>query len=146
MSSEDGPIYTLSVDSGLASLSSSWEDLVPLFEELQLSSVDIANPTLDFLTFAHSAHWFGVLNLVRDFEAEALRDEQKKKKGGKKGESGQKEGEKDTCADAGRAPITPQTKEVKREGKANVTGRDRLQQPVRLARSRLVVRIPGAYI
>jgi len=46
---------------------------VPYFEQLQLCSADIANPTLDFLTFANSAHWFGLLRLVRDQEAEERR-------------------------------------------------------------------------
>lgn len=42
-----------------------WESLIPLFEELQLFSADVANPTLDLLTFAQTAHYFSVLHLKK---------------------------------------------------------------------------------
>lgn len=56
--------YRLEVHDGLEGFDEDLDELMNLFEELQHSSGDIANPELDLLTFASSADYFGVL--VRD--------------------------------------------------------------------------------
>ncbi|KAH6909625.1 hypothetical protein BKA70DRAFT_1276674, partial [Coprinopsis sp. MPI-PUGE-AT-0042] len=53
--------YRLEVHDGLQGFDGDFDELLSLFGELQRSSADIANPELDLLTFAASAHYFGVL-------------------------------------------------------------------------------------
>ena len=57
------PILKLVFSQGLEGYDETWESLIPLFEQLQLVCPDVANPTLDVLTFAHTAHYFSVLHL-----------------------------------------------------------------------------------
>ncbi|RXW20166.1 hypothetical protein EST38_g5669 [Candolleomyces aberdarensis] len=59
------PNWKLFFSQGLEGYDETWELLIPLFEQLQLVCADVANPTLDVLTFAHTAHYFSVLHVEK---------------------------------------------------------------------------------
>jgi hypothetical protein len=52
------------ISRGLEGQDGNLDALSALFEELQLLTVDASNPELDLITFAHSAHYFGVITEV----------------------------------------------------------------------------------
>ncbi|KAJ2925097.1 hypothetical protein H1R20_g12004, partial [Candolleomyces eurysporus] len=59
------PNWKLFFSQGLEGYDETWELLIPLFEQLQPVCADVANPTLDVLTFAHTAHYFSVLHVEK---------------------------------------------------------------------------------
>ncbi|KAJ3506998.1 hypothetical protein NMY22_g17073 [Coprinellus aureogranulatus] len=64
------PKMKLVISPSLDGFDAELEQLIPLFEALQPASADLADPHLDLLTFACTAHYFGVLYEERDKEAE----------------------------------------------------------------------------
>lgn len=60
---DETPPPKVTLSNGLEGFDESLQLLIPYFEQLQLVSVEAANPALDLLTFAYSAHYFGVITL-----------------------------------------------------------------------------------
>ena len=56
-----GQQYQVVLSEGLDGQDDNIDLLGKLFEELQLATVEAADPSLDFITFAHSAHYFAVI-------------------------------------------------------------------------------------
>lgn len=53
--------YEIELSDGLEGQDDNLDILFPLFEQLQLATVEAADPHLDLITFATSAYYFGVI-------------------------------------------------------------------------------------
>lgn len=53
--------YEIELLDGLEGQDDNLDTLFPLFEQLQLATVEAADPHLDLITFATSAYYFGVI-------------------------------------------------------------------------------------
>ena len=69
----------LQVHPGLEGFDEDLDALTALYQELQQCSADVAHPKLDFLTFACSAHWLGVLTELEVFTPTPVVEDKEKK-------------------------------------------------------------------
>lgn len=53
----------IQIHSGLDGQDENLDDLTFLYEELQLLTVDAADPCEDIIAFAHKTHYFGIISL-----------------------------------------------------------------------------------
>lgn len=60
------PVHKLVISNSLDGFDAELAQLLPLYEQLQLITTELADPELDLLTFAHAAHYFGVLHVEKD--------------------------------------------------------------------------------
>jgi hypothetical protein len=63
------PVHKLVISNSLDGFDAELAQLFPLYEQLQLITTELADPELDLLTFAHTAHYFGVLHVEKDVGA-----------------------------------------------------------------------------
>lgn len=58
---DPGRYEIIELSEGLQGQDDNLHILFPLFEQLQLATVEAADPHLDLITFAESAYYFGVI-------------------------------------------------------------------------------------